>query len=89
MLAHYIQTLGMGQYKRLFEFSVGLLESHYITANDWPVRCIDPLGSRSQDTGGLGLPSRLNGLETWEMQDFDPLSTRLGDIHFTGETRNP
>ncbi len=53
MLAHYIQTLAMGQYKRLFEFSVGLLESYYITANDWPVRCIDPLGSRSQDTGGF------------------------------------
>jgi len=34
MLAHYIQALEMGQYKRLFEFSVGLLESYYISADD-------------------------------------------------------
>jgi electron transfer flavoprotein beta subunit len=29
MLAHYIRSLRMVQYKRLFEFSVGLLESYY------------------------------------------------------------
>jgi electron transfer flavoprotein beta subunit len=52
MLAHYICTLRTGQYKRLFEFSVVLLESYYI-ADDWLVRCIDPVGSCGQDTGGF------------------------------------
>jgi hypothetical protein len=42
----------MGQYKRLFEFSVGLLESYYI-ADDWPLRCIDQSRSCGQDTGGF------------------------------------
>jgi electron transfer flavoprotein beta subunit len=54
MLAHYIERLGMGQYKRLFEFSVGLLESYYI-AGDRPVRCIDRARSCGQDTGGFAL----------------------------------
>jgi hypothetical protein len=54
MLAHYIERLGMGQYKRLFEFSVGLLESYYI-ADDRPVRCIDQARPRGQDTGGFAL----------------------------------
>jgi hypothetical protein len=52
MLAHYIQTLRVGQYKRLFEFSVGLLESYYI-ADDWPARRIDQPRSCGQDTGGF------------------------------------
>ncbi len=52
MLAHYICTLRTGQYKRLFEYSVVLLESYYIT-DDWPTHCIDQARPCSQDTGGF------------------------------------
>jgi electron transfer flavoprotein beta subunit len=52
MLAHYICTLLAGQYKRLFEYSVVLLESYYIV-DDWPAHCIDRARSYGQDTGGF------------------------------------
>ena len=52
MLAHYICTLLAGQYKRLFEYSVVLLESYYIV-DDWPIHCIDRARSYGQDTGGF------------------------------------
>jgi len=82
MLAHYIQTLRVGQYKRLFEFSVGLLESYYI-ADDWPVRCIDQSRSCGQDTGGF-VSAVIGRLPVPAGLQFPPCSL-LATFLFTGE----
>jgi hypothetical protein len=82
MRAHYIYTLPTGQYKRLFEFSVGLLESYYI-ADDRPVRCIDRARPRGQDTGGFALAV---WAERSVPADFaSPARLALATFLFTGE----
>ncbi|WP_010488828.1 hypothetical protein [Pseudomonas sp. S9] len=85
MLAHYIYTRRPGQYKRLFEFSVGLLENYY-KKDDWPVRCIDHTLLCSQDTGGLLCSQDTGGfaLAVWAEGRLKPIGitsqVHLGDI---------
>ena len=82
MLAHYMRSLPMLQYKRLFEFSVGLLESYYI-ACDWLLRCIDPPRSCVQDTSGF-LSAVTGRLPVPAGLQFPPCSL-LATFLFTGE----
>ncbi len=76
MLSHYIYTRRLGQYKRLFEFSVGLLD-YYYKKDDWPVRCIDHTLLCGQDTGGFALA-------VWAEGRLKPIGitsqVHLGDI---------